>query len=314
LTAEAKHFAKAASWLLAPQEAAMNQRVAVVGTGRMGSALASALFNKGFATTVWNRTAAKTEPLAKLGLRVAPGVLDAVNNADVVIVNITNYDSTTQLLRHPQIESALSGKILIQLTTGTPDEAREMESWSQRHAIEYLDGAILGNPIDIGKPQVLALYSGSEALFNRVKPILLAFGDNATFVGKEIGHASALDMAALAFGVGAMFRLLQGFIVYETENLPVDGYMHTVKGLLPVLETVFSGLLATITAKSYDDTQASLDVYAACPRELIKWCRTHGVNHSFADPQLALMDKAIRAGKGHVDFAYLYEIMKKSSA
>lgn len=289
----------------------MNQKVAVIGTGRMGSALASALFNKGFATTVWNRTAAKAEPLAKLGLRVAPSVLGAVNEADVIVVNISNYDSTKQLLRHPQIESALRGKLLVQLTTGTPDEAREMESWTRRHAIEYLDGAILGNPMDIGKPQVIALYSGSEELFNRVKPILLAFGDNATFVGKEIGHASALDMAALAFGVGAMFSFLQGFIVYETENLPVDGYMHSIKGLLPVLETVFSGLLATIRAKGYDNTQASLDVYAACPRELIKWCRTHGADHSFADPQLSLIDKAIKAGKGHAGFAYLYEIMKK---
>jgi 3-hydroxyisobutyrate dehydrogenase-like beta-hydroxyacid dehydrogenase len=180
----------------------MNPKVTVIGTGRMGSALASALFNKGFATTVWSRTAANAEPLARLGLRVAPSVLGAINEADVVIVNITNYNSTKQLLQHPQIESALRGKILVQLTTGTPDEAREMESWTQRHAIEYLDGAILGNPIDIGKPQVLALYSGSDELFSRLKPVLLAFGDNATFVGKEIGHASALDMAALAFGVG----------------------------------------------------------------------------------------------------------------
>jgi 3-hydroxyisobutyrate dehydrogenase-like beta-hydroxyacid dehydrogenase len=49
----------------------MNHKVAVIGTGRMGSALASALFNRGFATTVWNRTAAKAAPLAQLGLHIA---------------------------------------------------------------------------------------------------------------------------------------------------------------------------------------------------------------------------------------------------
>jgi hypothetical protein len=291
----------------------INQKVAVIGTGRMGSALASALFDKGFATTVWNRTAAKAVPLAKLGLHVEESVLGAVNEADVIVVSISNYDSTRQLLRHPEIESGLRGKVLVQLTTRTPDDAREMESWAQPHGIEYLDGAILGNPIDIGKPQIIALYSGYEELFNRVKPILLAFGDNAMFVGKEIGHASALDMAALAFGVSAMFSFLQGFIVYETENLPVEGYMPSIKSLLPVLETVFSGLLATIRAKDCDNTQASLGVYAACPRELIKWCGKHGVDHSFADPQLSLIDKALKAGKGHADFAYLYEIMKKAS-
>jgi 3-hydroxyisobutyrate dehydrogenase-like beta-hydroxyacid dehydrogenase len=46
----------------------MQQTVTVVGTGRMGSALATALFNQGVATTVWNRTLSKTEPLARLGL------------------------------------------------------------------------------------------------------------------------------------------------------------------------------------------------------------------------------------------------------
>ncbi len=120
-------------------------------------------------------------------------------------------------------------------------------------------------------------------------------------------------MAALAFGVGAMFRFLQGFIVYETENLPVEGYMQSIKSLLPVLETVLSGFLGTIRAQDYDNTQASLDAYAACPRELIKWCRKHGVDHSFADPQLSLIDKAIKTGKGQADFVYLYKIMKKGS-
>jgi len=121
-----------------------------------------------------------------------------------------------------------------------------------------------------------------------VKPVLLAFGDNAMFVGKEIGHASALDVAALAFTLGAQFGFLQGLIVYETENLPVEGYMQFIKSLLPVLEMILSGLLGTIRAKDYDNTQASLEVYAACPRELIKWC----------GPQLR-RPSTFAHGKGH---------------
>ena len=131
----------------------MNQKVAVIGTGRMGSALASALSKKGFATMVWNRTAARAEPLAKLGLHVAPNILEAVKDADIIVINISNYDSIKQLLRHTEVESALRGKIIVQLTTGTPDEAREMESWAKLHAIEYLDGAISGNPTDVGRPR-----------------------------------------------------------------------------------------------------------------------------------------------------------------
>lgn len=291
----------------------MNQKVAVIGAGRMGSALATALFNKGFSTTVWNRSAAKPEPLSRLGVRVAPSVLDAVAAADVVIICITNYNNTNELLRHPELESAFRGKTLVQLTTGTPDDARQMQSWAQSLGIEYLDGAIISSPVDIGTPQSTVLYSGPEQLFNRVKPVLLAFGNNAVFVGNEIGNASAHDMVLLGFAIGSMFSLLQVFAVYEAETLPVDGFMPFIKGFMPGLEAALSGLIARVRAKDYDNTQATLDVWAACPRELTKWCRDHRVGHSLVDPQLSLMDEAIKAGKGHADFAYLYELLKRRS-
>jgi 3-hydroxyisobutyrate dehydrogenase-like beta-hydroxyacid dehydrogenase len=69
--------------------------------------------------------------LSRLGVHVAKGILEAVEQADVVIVNIKNYDSTMQLLRRPEIEPALRGKILVQLSSGTPDEARQMKSWAR---------------------------------------------------------------------------------------------------------------------------------------------------------------------------------------
>jgi len=289
----------------------MNQKVAVVGTGRMGSALATALFNKGFATRVWNRTAAKAEPLAKLGLHVAPSILGAIKQADVVVVNINGYASTKELLRNNETESVLRGKVLVQLSSGTPDEARELEAWAKPLGIEYLDGAIMRYPVGIGKPEGTVLYSGSEELFNRVKPVLLAFGNNAMFVGSEIGHASALDVAALIWAMGAMLGFLQGYIVCEAENMPVERYMQLVKGLTPVLESFLTDLYNRVQGRNYGNTQAALETWSVGPREVIDWCKAHGVDHSFADPQLSLIKKAIKDGKGQADFAYLYEVLKK---
>ena len=113
----------------------MNYKVTVIGAGRMGSALATALFQKGFATTVWNRTVAKTEPLSRLGLSVARSIQESVREADIVVVSLSDYGSTRQLLRRPDIETALRGKIVVQLSSGTPKEAREMDSWARRCGI-----------------------------------------------------------------------------------------------------------------------------------------------------------------------------------
>jgi 3-hydroxyisobutyrate dehydrogenase-like beta-hydroxyacid dehydrogenase len=291
----------------------MNQEVTVIGAGRMASALATALHKRGFNTTVWNRTSSKTEPLSRLGLRVASSLLEAIGNAEIVIVNINNYESTHQLLRPPAIESALRGKVLVQLSSGTPDEAREMESWARPRGIDYLDGAILSYPADIGKPQTTVLYSGPEELFHRVRPVLLAFGDNAVFAGKEIGQASATDIAALSFATGTMLGFLHGCIVYQAEHLPVDGYLQLVKNLMLPMEAALADLCQKIQSKDYANTQATLETWTVAPRELIGWCEKHHVNHSFADPQLRLIERAIKAGKGQMDFAYLYEVLKQGA-
>src|SRR5215467_15180011 len=124
----------------------MNHKISVIGTGRMGSALATALHNKGFSTTVWNRTSSKTVALARLGLRVAESLQEAARASDVIIVNVSDYGTTQQLLQGPDVASALAGKTLVQLTSGTPQEARQMESWARQHQISYLDGAIMSYP------------------------------------------------------------------------------------------------------------------------------------------------------------------------
>jgi 3-hydroxyisobutyrate dehydrogenase-like beta-hydroxyacid dehydrogenase len=290
----------------------MNQKVTVIGTGRMGSALATTLFNKGFATTVWNRTAAKTEPLARLGLHVAQSVQDAVNESDVVIVNINDYKSTLQLLQHPDVESALHGKALVQLTSGTPHEAREMESWAKQRGIGYLDGVIMSAPMGIGTPACTVLCSGPEGLFNRVKPVLMAFGDNPRLVGDEIGQASALDVAVLAaFVMSAMFGFLQGYIVCEAENVPLEKYLHSIKSKMPTLEMIVSRVYGKIREENYRGDQSTLEAWSAGPKELIDWCRDRGVDYSITDAQLSVFDKAIKSGKGEADFAYLYEVLRK---
>ena len=131
----------------------MSHEVTVIGTGRMGSALATALYKKGFSTTVWNRTSSKTIALARQGIRVAQSLKAAAMMSDVIIVNVSDYSTTQQLLQDPGVASALAGRVLVQLSSGTPQEARHMESWAKQHGIAYLDGAIMSYPNGIGAPQ-----------------------------------------------------------------------------------------------------------------------------------------------------------------
>ncbi len=291
----------------------MNYQVTVIGAGRMGSAFATALFHKGFATTVWNRTGAKTEALSKLGLSVAQSVEESVRDADIVVVSLSDYASTQQSLRQPDVETALRGKIVVQLSSGTPKEAREMDSWARRCGISYLDGAILGSPAKVGTPGCTIFYSGPEEIFNRAKPVLMTFGERTVFVGHEIGHASAFDVAVLTFGVSAMLGFLQGQVVWDSENLPAGGFLETIKGMMPTMESVFTDMSQRISSKNYSGDQASLEAYSVVTKQLVSWCQDRGSDHIIPDAYVSLMERAIQAGKSQADFACLFEILSEAT-
>ena len=287
----------------------MNDKVTIIGAGRMGSALATVLFHKGFATTVWNRTGAKMEALSKLGLSVAGSLDESVRDADIVVISLSDYNSTQQLLRQPDIEAALRGKIVVQLSSGTPQDAREMDSWARRCGITYLDGAILGSPSKVGTPACTIFYSGPAEVFDRAKPVLMVFGDRTVFVGNEIGHASAFDVAVLTFGISAMLGFLQGQVVWDSENLPAGGFLETVKGMMPTMESLFTDMSRRISAKNYSGDQASLEAYSVVTRQLVSWCQDRGSDHTIPDAYVNVMERAIQAGKSQDDFACLYEIL-----
>ena len=231
-----------------------------------------------------------------------------------MIVNISDYKTTRQLLEQPDIETALRGKIVVQLSSGTPKEAREMDSWARRCGISYLDGAILGSPIGIGTSACTMFYSGPEEVFNRAKPILMAFGHRTVFVGHPIGHASAFDVAVLTFGVSAMLGFLQGQVVWESENLPTGGFLETVKGLMPTMESIFTDMSRRVSSKNYSGDQASLEAYSVVTKQHVSWCQDRGSDHTIPDAYLNLMERAIQAGKGRADFACLFEILSVAAS
>jgi 3-hydroxyisobutyrate dehydrogenase-like beta-hydroxyacid dehydrogenase len=156
--------------------------------------------------------------------RVAKSIEESVREADIVVFSLSDYSSTRPLLGQPGIEAALRGKIVVQLSSGTPKEAREMDSWARQCGTAYLDGAILGSPAWIGTPACTIFYSGPSEVFDRAKPVLMAFGDRTVFVGQEIGHASAFDVAVLTFGVSAMLGFLQARLFGRVKTCPLEDF------------------------------------------------------------------------------------------
>ena len=124
--------------------------ISVVGLGAMGSALASAQLDAGCSVTVWNRSPQKARPLIARGANGAASISEAVQASPVIMICVANYTVTNALLQADDVAPILSGRTITQFSTGTPKEARDGEAWLADQGAEYLDGAIMCYPNDVG--------------------------------------------------------------------------------------------------------------------------------------------------------------------
>jgi hypothetical protein len=110
-----------------------------------------------------------------------------------------------------------------------------------------------------------------------------------------------------------MLGFLQGQVVWESENLPAGGFLETIKGMMPTMESVFADMSQRVSSKNYSGNQASLEAYSVVTKQLVSWCQDRGSDHTIADAYVNLMERAIQAGKSQADFACLFEILSDAT-
>jgi len=279
----------------------------------MGAALARALARRGAILQVWNRTRARAEPLAALGIPIAPTVADAVATADVVLVNVDSYETSQHVL--DAVSEALRGKLVVQLTSGSPREARAQAAWTSAREIEYVDGAILVTPNLIGDPAATILYAGPRPLFERCQTALAALG-TARWVGPDIGHAAALDMALLALFWGGMFGALQGAAVAEAEQLPLDAYAAALTAMVPVVQASAQRMVGRIHERRFaadETTRATVTTHRVGVAHLVALCAEHAIDRALPEAFAHLLTAAVTAGHANDELAVIATLLRRDS-
>lgn len=280
--------------------------ISVVGLGEMGSALASALLSKGRSVTVWNRSASKASPLVTAGASLAPSIEAAVDASPAIMVCVSDYKATRDILEVAARSTSFSGKLLIQLTSGIPSEARELAEWAAQHQAEYLDGAIFAWPRQIGIDAVI-LTSGAPEATALAQPHIDLLGQNVS-IGEEVGAASALFSGALAYLAGHWIGFAHGARVCESEGLTAEMLGETLARIAPALGEDNRHMGKVITAGDYSLPESTLRTAGTDIGRLVHQAMARGLSTEFPKFAADLFARAIEAGLGaeeHVAIAKL---------
>jgi len=286
--------------------------VTVVGLGAMGSALARALINTGRSVTVWNRSPEKMAHLVALGADGPADFAEALAASPLIVVCISDYRTTEELFERPDLEPLLNGRTVIQLSTGTPKEARESEEWFNGLGADYLDGAILCWPGDIGTSSGLILIGGKELVFEDCRVDLQHLAGDLRYLGANIGAASTLDLAWLSRLMGVIFGSIHGALLCESEGVPVSAFTALLPAKdrsVPLTQAINDGTFAEVSKDG-----ATLDVAASAVNRIRQQAKDAGINSELPDLLCDWVKRAQSAGYGSEETAAVIKVIRRSAS
>jgi 3-hydroxyisobutyrate dehydrogenase-like beta-hydroxyacid dehydrogenase len=282
--------------------------VTVIGLGAMGGALAQAFMRAGYSITVWNRTPDKAIPFLDVGAHQAENISVALQASPVTVICVDNYDVSTKLIADESVGGRLSGKVLVQLSTGTPKDAIEFGSRVVACGGKYIDGAIMVFPESIGTDEAQFLFAGVEDTYERCKPVLNCLGGDLRYLGSNIAAAAVIDLAYLTQELSTCLGAIHGAHICESENIGVDTFASILPDGHPAKD-----LLRVIYSNKYDAPEATLSVWNGVLQRIRTQARDTGINSEIPDSFSPLFKRAISAGYGEQEIAALIKVLKKES-
>jgi len=282
--------------------------ITVIGLGLMGSALARTIKLAGHDLTVWNRSPVKMQPFIDDGVAAAPDVVSAFTASPVILICIDNYTATNSILQPDGIAAQLAGRTVVQLTTGTPNEAREASAWMTARDVAYLDGAILAGPRHIGTDEAQILLSGDESAHERASHMLECLGGAVRYLGPNVGAASALDLAWLTTCYGRFMAIIHAANLCRSEHVGIDDFI----SLFPD-EPNIRRYANVIHEESFHECTATLQVWGAALQRIRQQAIDADISTEIPDFVASFFKKAVDAGYGEENVMSLIKVLQGDS-
>jgi 3-hydroxyisobutyrate dehydrogenase/2-hydroxy-3-oxopropionate reductase len=218
----------------------MNNPIAVLGTGKMGSAIATRLSEAGFEIVLWNRTRSRAEALG-LG-RVAATPSAAARGTDFVISSLTGPEAVLAAYLGP--DGALAGgpgKHVVEMSTAGPDLVANLAARVAAAGGTLVDAPILGAPPVVRAGEAAILVGGTDEDVAAVSAVLTALG-TVRHVG-PLGSAARLKLVANSMLADVVLAAAELQVAGERASLDPADVFWVLKRIVPALEARRPGYL-----------------------------------------------------------------------
>ena len=168
-------------------------KVAILGTGKMGAAMARRLHQRGYELSLWNRTRSRAEQLGVGPVFDSPA--QAVQAADLAISMLTDSAAVRQTYLGKGGAAEVNGApIYVDSSTVDPGTHEQLAKALSERGASFIEAPVVGSVPAVESGKLLILVGGDESTLERIRPVLEVMGE-VRYIG-PLGHGARLKLIA----------------------------------------------------------------------------------------------------------------------
>ncbi|MGV6994719.1 NAD(P)-dependent oxidoreductase [Desulfovibrio sp. QI0430] len=279
-------------------------KIAIIGTGLMGTAFAEAVMKAGHEAIVYNRTTAKTAPLVAMGATAMATAAEAIMAADATILVLLDGSGVREMLLSDATKAVLRGKKLMNASTTNIDEIIEIAGEVAKCGGDLAEMTIYVGNDQLRNGQGQFVYGCAPKDESLWENILMSVGSSAFRVG-EVGDATKAETPTLIASMFGAVTLAYAAAVAKKLNVPQEVYGPAISMAVPGAEY----LLPKMIDRNYDESLGSVDSYTAGLTIAINTATSVGIPTDVLKDMLRLFESAASRGFGKKDGAAVLEVL-----
>ncbi|SHE50551.1 3-hydroxyisobutyrate dehydrogenase [Streptoalloteichus hindustanus] len=281
--------------------------VTVIGLGPMGQAMANAFLDRGYRVTVWNRTASRADALVARGAALAVSAEAAVAANELVVLSLTDYQAMYEILE-PAV-AALAGRVLVNLSSDTPERARDAARWAADHGAQHLTGGVQAAPPGIGQPGSFTFYSGPKDVFEAHQEALEVL--TATdYRGEDPGLAALFYQLQMDVFWTTVLSWLHAVAVADAHGIAADEILPYAANLLKGLPDFLAFTAPRLVAGEHPGDVDRLSMGLASVEHVVRTTTDAGVDAALPTALLEIFRRGVAAGRAGDSATSLVEVLK----
>ncbi|MFJ2476610.1 NAD(P)-dependent oxidoreductase [Streptomyces sp. NPDC087659] len=274
--------------------------VGFVGLGIMGQPMALNLVRSGRPLVVWNRSAARCEPLRAAGARVAAGSSEVFARSGVVLMMLADGPAIDAVLGRgtPEFAANVEGRTIVHMGTTSPEYSQGLESDVRAAGGRYVEAPVSGSrgPAEAGR--LVAMLAGEESAVEAVRPLLRPMCHETFACGPAPG-ALLMKLAVNLFLITMVTGLTEAYHFADRHGLDRERFL-AVLDAGPMASGVSRMKALKLRGRDFEAQAAAVDVLKN-NRLIAEAARTSGLASPLLDVCHSLFGETVALGHGASD-------------